>query len=137
VSNGRTFSAHTQTLFIILYCLLKMSHGKNVPDPEPELINGKNLTFAKPKLFFKNIRCYDATSTYIHVQIPLNFSQILDTQQSIAGTYRQLLDKHDEPFKSIAKSTTDVSLMTIGAIMEDFKDIIRAFPQTTEITAPG
>jgi hypothetical protein len=39
-------------------------------------------------------------------------------------THEQLLDKHKEPFKSIAKSTTDVSLMTIGVIIADFKDII-------------
>jgi hypothetical protein len=29
-----------------------------------------------------------------------------------------------------------MSLKTIGAIMEDFKDIIKALPQKTEILAP-
>jgi hypothetical protein len=48
-----------------------------------------------------------------------------------------LLDKHVEPFKSIAKTTTDVSLMTISASIDDFQDIIKALPQTTEITSPG
>jgi hypothetical protein len=56
-----------------------MSHGQLLPDPYPELINVKSLDFAKPKLFFKNIGRYAATSTYIHVLIPFNFSQILDT----------------------------------------------------------
>jgi hypothetical protein len=31
-----------------------------------------------------------------------------------------LLDKHEEPFKSIAKTMTEVSLMTISASIEDF-----------------
>jgi hypothetical protein len=38
-----------------------MSSGSTVPDPE--LINAQNFNFAKPKLFFKNIRKYAATST--------------------------------------------------------------------------
>jgi len=71
-----------------------------------ELINVKSLYFAKPKLFFKNIGWYEATSTYIHVQIPFNFSQILDTRSTIEQHYNVLLDKHEEPFKTIAKMTT-------------------------------
>ncbi len=44
-----------------------MSSGSSVPDPDPELINAQIFNFAKPKLFFKNIRKYAATSTYIHI----------------------------------------------------------------------
>jgi len=48
-----------------------------------------------------------------------------------------LLNKHEEPFKTIAKTTTDVSLITISASIEDFQDVIKALPQTTEIDMPG
>jgi len=108
-----------------------MNQGQTVPDPQ--LINMWSLNFVKPKLFFKNIGRYAATSTYIHVWIPFNFSQILDRQQTIKNTYSKPLAKHEEQFRSIAKSTTDVSLMTIAASIKDFK----AFPQMTEISAPG
>jgi hypothetical protein len=64
----------------------------------------------KPKLFFKNIGHYAAMSTYIHISILFNFSQIMETQQTIEKTYTQFLAKHEEPFRSIAKSTTDVRL---------------------------
>jgi hypothetical protein len=114
-----------------------MSQGQQLPDPEPELINAKSLDFAKPKLFFKNIGRYAATSTYIHVRIPFNFSQILGTKITIEQQYQVLLDKHEDPFKTIAKTTTDVSLMTISASIEDFQDVIKALPQTTEIDLPG
>jgi hypothetical protein len=114
-----------------------MSQGQQLPDPDPELINAKSLDFAKPKLFFKNIGRYVATSTYIHVWIPFNFSQILDTRSTIKQHYNVLLDKHEEPFKTIAKTTTDVSLITISASIEDFQDVIKALPQTTEIDMPG
>jgi hypothetical protein len=130
---GRTFSAYFSKLIIVLYGLLKMSHGQPLPDLDPELNNVKSLDFAEPKLFFKNIGRYAATSTYIHVQIPFNFSQILDTKNTIEQNYVTLLDKHEEPFKSIAKTTTDVSLLTISSSIEDFQDVIKAHPQPTAI----
>jgi hypothetical protein len=60
-------------LHVILYGLHKMTSG-SVLDPDPELINTQSLNFAKPKLFFKNISHNEATSTYIHVHIPFNFT---------------------------------------------------------------
>jgi hypothetical protein len=98
--------------------------------PDPELINAKSL-------FFKNIRRYAATSTYIHVRIPFNFSQILDTKNTIEHPYVNLLDKLEEPFKTISKTKTDISLVTISASIEDFQDIIKSLSQTTKIEAPG
>jgi hypothetical protein len=44
---------------------------------------------------------------------------------------------HKEPFKSITKSVTDVSLAIIEGSLEDFHDIITALPQKTEISMPG
>jgi hypothetical protein len=100
-------------------------------------INARSLDFTKPKLFFKHIGHYAANSTYIHHRIPFNFSQILDTQQTITNTFNQLLAKLEQPFRSITKSTTDISLMTNAAMVNDFEYIIKALPQTTEISAPG
>ena len=128
--SGRTFPANLPKFILIIYGLLKMSQGQQLPDPDPELINAKSLDFAKPKLFFKNIGRYAATSTYIHVRIPFNFSQILDTKATIEQQYQVLLDKHEDPFKTIAKTTTDMSLLTISASIEDFQDVIKALPQT-------
>jgi hypothetical protein len=118
---GRAFPANFLKFVLIIYGLLKMNQGQQLPDPDLELINTNSLDFAKPKLFFKNIGHYVATSTYIHVQIPFNFSQILDT---IEQHYQVLLNKHEKPFKTIAKTTTDVSLITILASIEDFQDVI-------------
>jgi hypothetical protein len=48
------------------------------------------------------------------------------------------MDKHEEPFKTIAKPTTDISLLTISASIEDFQDVIKGrAPQSTEIEMPG
>jgi hypothetical protein len=51
--------------------------------------------------------------------------------------YDQLLAQHDEPFKSITKSVTDVSLSIIEGSLEEFRDIIKALPQKTEISMLG
>jgi len=97
-----------------------MSSGSTVLDPDLELMNSQNFNFAKPKLFFKNIGKYAATSTYIHIRIPFNFTAVFNTKQAIAGVYEQLLKKHEEPFKSITKSVTDISLAIIEGSLEDF-----------------
>ncbi len=114
-----------------------MTEGQQVPDPDPELINAQSFNFAKPKLLFKNIGSYAATSTYIHVHIPFNFMTVFITKNLFFGLYGQLLDKHKEPFKAITKSVTDVSQSTIEGSLEDFQDIIKALPQTTEISTTG
>jgi hypothetical protein len=137
MKSGRRISRHLLTLIFILYVLLKMSSGSTVPDPDPELINAQNFNFAKPKLFFKNIRKYAATSTYIHVRIPFNFTMFFNTKQAIAGVYEQLLDKHKEPFKFITKSVTDLSLAIIEGSLEDFRDIIKALPRKMEVSMLG
>jgi len=97
--SGRRIPGHLPTLIFILYGLLKMSSGSTVPDPDPELINAQNFNFAKPKLFFKNIGKYAATSTYIHVRIPFNFTTVFNMKQAIARVYEQLLDKHQITFR--------------------------------------
>jgi hypothetical protein len=129
----RRIPSHLPSLLLVLYGLLKMTSGTTVPDPDPELINAQNFDFAKPNLFFKNIGKYAATSTYIHVRMPFNFTTVFNTKKAITGVYNQLLEQHEEPFKSITKSVTDVSL----AIIEGFRDIIKALPQKTEISMPG
>ncbi len=120
----RRIPSHLPSLLLVLYGLLKMTSGTTVLDPDPELINAQNFDFAKPKLFFKNIGKYAATSTYIHVRIPFNFTTVFNTKQAIAGVYNQLLEQHEEPSKSITKSITDVSLSIIEGLLEDFRDII-------------
>jgi hypothetical protein len=47
------------------------------------------------------------------------------------------MDKHEEPFKSITKSVSDVSLAIIEGSLEDFRDIIKVLPHKTEISTPG
>jgi hypothetical protein len=108
-----------------------MSQGQTDSDVYSELINAKNIDFVKPKLFIKNIGHIATTSNCIHVRVLHNYSQIFDTQNMITAIYDQLLAKHEESFQSIAKSTTDVSLMKIASSLEDFTDIIKVLPQST------
>jgi hypothetical protein len=110
-----------------------MTSGSTVPDPDPELMNAQNFNFVEPKLFFKNIGHYAATSMYIHVQIPFNFTTVFNTKNALAKVYHKLLDQHEEPFKSITKSVMNVSLAIIEGSLEDFRDIIKPLPQKLDI----
>jgi hypothetical protein len=133
--SGRRISGHLPTLIFIIYGLLKMSSGSTVPDPE--LMNKQNFFFEKPKLFFINISHYAATSTYIHVRIPFNFTTVFNTKEAITKVYDKLLDQYEEPFKFITKSVTDISLAIIEGSLEDFHNIIKALPQKAKISMPG
>jgi hypothetical protein len=62
---------------------------------------------------------------------------VFNTKQAIAEVYNQLLDQHEEPLKSITKSSTDISLTIIEGSLEDFRDMIKALPQKLEISMPG
>jgi hypothetical protein len=135
--SGRRISGHLPTLIFILYGLLKMNSGSTVLDTDPELMNTQSFNFAKPKLFFKNIRKYGATLTYIHVRIPFNFTTVFNTKQAITGVYERLLDKHEELFKSRTKSVTDLSLAIIEGSLKDFQYITKALPRKMEISTPG
>jgi hypothetical protein len=71
---------------------------------------------------------YAATSTNIHVRVHFNLTQVFKTKQNklLAETYLQLEIKHEKPFKSVVKSTTDVSSMIIENSQEKFHDIIQS-----------
>jgi len=118
--------APLRKILLILYCILKMTRGQTVLGPDSELINARSFDFAKCKLFFKHIRHYAATSTYIHLQIHLNFICIFKNKEQITLVYLQLEAEHKEPFKAITNSLTEVSLMMIESSLEDFHDIIKA-----------
>jgi hypothetical protein len=82
--SGQRISGHLPTLIFIIYGLLKKSSALTVLDPGPELMNAQNFDFAKPKLFFKNIGRYAATSTYIHIRIPFNFTTVFNAKEGIS-----------------------------------------------------
>ncbi len=114
-----------------------MNSASSVLDLDPEPINMRSLDFAKPKLFFHPISHYTATSTMLHVRIRFNFTQVFKTKENIANTYKQVQDKHKEPLRAIIKSLTNTSLDTIETSLEDFREIIKALPQTVEISMLG
>jgi len=79
-------------------------------------MNAQNFDFAKPKLFFKNIGSYAATSTYILV--PFNFTMLFNTKQAIAKVYSKLLDQREEPFKSITITAMAMSMFNTVRITQ-------------------
>jgi hypothetical protein len=51
-----------------------MTEGQQVLDPDPELINAQSFDIAK------HISPYGATSMYIHVHIPFNFTMVFQSK---------------------------------------------------------
>ncbi len=64
----------------------------------------RDFRFAKPKLFFKNIGCYRATSTYIHIRVPFNLMQLFDTKNSLlqpTTNYWKTMRSCSNPLKAL------------------------------------
>jgi hypothetical protein len=96
----------------------------------------KTSILPKQNSFFLNINRYAATSAYIHVRVPLKITTVFNTKEAISEVYSKLLNQHEDPFKPITKSVTDVSLSMIESSLEDFRDIIKALPHKAEISTP-
>ncbi len=79
------------------------------------------------------------TGTLVLVELKTGTLVLVEDRNSRSGRRQEtlLLAQHDEPFKSITKSVTDVSLSIIEGSLEEFRDIIKALPQKTEISTPG
>jgi hypothetical protein len=93
----------------------------------------KQNSFSQKNIY---IGRYAATSAYIHVRIPLKITTVFNTEEAISEVYSKLLNQHEDPFKPITKSVTDVSLSMIKSLLEDFCNLIKALPHKVEISTP-
>jgi hypothetical protein len=94
-------------------------------------MKGDYKLLSRDEAIFKNNARYAATSTYIHIHP--STSKLCSTPNKPS----QKFYSNEEPFKSITKSVTDVSLAIIAGSQEDFHDIIKALPQKSEISMLG
>jgi hypothetical protein len=78
--------------FIILELLaLKMNGAHTVPDPKPSLLDSNFVEPSKLQLLFHPSGKYAASTHFIHIRVPFNFSQLLQTPDLIFNQYHQYI----------------------------------------------
>jgi hypothetical protein len=125
-----TFITSYYCIFILEILALKMNMANSVPNPELTLLD---LNFVEPnklQLLFRPSGKYVASTHFIHVHIPFNFSQLLATPDKFFHQYHNNIEQWPEP----CNTQTKVSQSCIVDKVNDFIDILDTLPQHQVVT---
>jgi len=111
-----------------------MNGAMAVPDPEPRLLDANAATPAKLQLLFRPSGKYAASTHFIHVRVPFNFSKLLETPANIFQTYHAYTDKWPEPFRTQVQEVADISRSCLEDKLNDFSNILAALPEYEIVT---
>jgi hypothetical protein len=75
-----------------------MNGAYAVPDPELTLLDSNFIQPSKLQLLFRPSRKYTASTHFIHICIPFNFSQLLATPDKIFHQYHNYIEQWPELF---------------------------------------
>jgi hypothetical protein len=115
----------------------KWQNGKMamaVPDPEPRLLEANAAEPAKLQLLFRPSRKYMASTHFIHVRVPFNFSKLLNTPAKIFEHYQIYIDKWPEPFRTQVDEVADISQSCHADKLNNFTNILVALPEYEVVT---
>jgi hypothetical protein len=111
-----------------------MNGAMAVPDPEPRLLDANAAEPAKLQLLFRPSGKYAASTHFIHVRVPFNFSKLLDTPTKIFEQYQTYIDKWPEPFRTQVDKVAGISRSCLSDKLNDFNNILVTLPEYEVIT---
>jgi hypothetical protein len=80
-----------------------------VPDPEPKLLDSNFIDLSKLQLLFCPSGKYAASTNFIHIRVPFNFSQLTLTPTLIFNQYHRYIEKWPEPFLTQVEEVAEIS----------------------------
>ncbi len=111
-----------------------MNGALAVLDPEPRLLDANAATPAKLQLLFRPSGKYAASTHFVHVRVPFNFSKLLETPANIFQTYHAYTNKWPEPFRTQVQEVADISRSCLEDKLNDFSNILAALPEYEIVT---
>jgi hypothetical protein len=87
-----TFIASYYVFFILALLVLKINPTNAVPDPAPTLLDSNFVEPANLQLLFRLSGKYAASTHFIHIRVPFNFSQLLATPDNIFFQYHNYIE---------------------------------------------
>jgi hypothetical protein len=130
----RTFIASYYFYFILELLVHKIDVTKAVPDPSPTLLDSNFVEPANLQLLFRPSRKYAASTHFIYIRVPFNFSQLLATPNNIFNNYHNYIKKWPEPFCTQVEEVAKISRSCIADKVNNFVNILGALPQYEVIT---
>ncbi len=104
-----------------------------MPDLEPILQDSKYIKPEKLHQHFRPSGKYVASAHYIHVRIPFNFTDLLQTPNRIFLNYEKYTCKWPEPFKTQMKQVDEVSCSCLSDKIDNLNDL-DVLPRHTTVT---
>jgi hypothetical protein len=111
-----------------------MNRADAVPDSAPTLLDSNFVEPTNLQLLFRPSGKYAASTHFIHIRVPFNFSQLLATPMNIFNQYHNYIEKWPEQFCTQVEEVAEISCSCIADKVNDFKDILDALPQYKVIT---
>jgi hypothetical protein len=130
----RTFVTSYYFFFILELLVLKINPANAVPDPAPTLLDSNFVEPSNLQLLFRLSGKYAASTHFIHIRVPFNFSQLLATPNNIFFQYHNYIKLWPEPFHTQVEEVAEISRSCIADKVNDFIYILDALPQNEVIT---
>ncbi len=128
------FIASYYFYFILELLVLKINVTNAVPDLAPTLLDSNFVKPANLQLLFRPSGKYAASTHFIHIRVPFNFSQLWATPMNIFNHYHNCIKKWPKPFHIQVEEVAEISRSCIADKVNDFNDILDALPQYKVIT---
>ncbi len=120
--------------FFLDILALKIDRAQAVPDPEPKLLDSNFVEPSKLQLLFRPSGKYVASTHYIHIRVPFNFSKVTLTPTLIFDKYHRYIEMWPEHFRMQVKVVAEISRSCLAEKLTDFNNMLDALPQYKVIT---
>jgi hypothetical protein len=114
--------------------VLKIDRTYAVPDPAQTLLDSNFVEPANLQHLFRPSGKYAASTHFINIRVPFNFSQLLATPDNIFNNYHNYIEKWPKPFCTQVEEVAEISCSCIADKVNNFIDILDALPQYKVIT---
>jgi hypothetical protein len=111
-----------------------MNGALAVPDPEPKLLDSNFVEPSKLQLLFRPSGKYAASTHFIHIRVPFNFSKLTLIPSQIFLQYHRYIEKWPEPFHTQVEEVIKISRSCLANKLNNFNDILDALPQYEVVT---
>jgi hypothetical protein len=130
----RTCLSSSLIFFFLDILALKINRAQAVPDLEPILLDSNFVEPSKPQLLFRPSQKYSASTHFIHIRVPFNFSQFTLTLTLIFNQYHRYIEKWPDPFRTRVEEVAEISRSCLTDKLNNFNNILDALPQYEVIT---
>jgi hypothetical protein len=113
---------------------LKIDWAQPVLDPEPKLLDSNFVEPSKLQLLFRPSGKYAASTHYIHIRVPFNFTKLTLTPADIFDKYHRSIEIWPEPFRTQVEEVAEISRSCLANKLTDFNNMLDTLPQYEVVT---